>query len=140
MRERKTLARVPQRKIYLNKSFEVHGEKIPDSWRRYFRNYKLSLGASLVAQMVKKSVCSERNLGSISELRRTPGETNGYPLQYSCLENSMDRGAWWATVHGVARVGHDSVTTPPPHFVQEWLSLPWAVALFFCSFSNHLEK
>ena len=37
--------------------------------------------------------------------RRSPGERNGNPLQYSCLENSMDRGAWWAIVHGVARVG-----------------------------------
>ena len=36
------------------------------------------------------------------------------PLQYSCLENPMDRGAWWATAHGVARVGHDLVTKPPP--------------------------
>ena len=35
-------------------------------------------------------------------------EGNGYPLQYSCLNNSMDRGAWWATVHGVRRVGLDS--------------------------------
>ena len=38
----------------------------------------------------------------------------GNPLQYSCLENLMDRGAWQATVHGVARVGHDLVTKPPP--------------------------
>ena len=36
-----------------------------------------------------------------------PGEGNGYPLQYSCLENSMGRGAWWDTVHGVTRVGKD---------------------------------
>ena len=36
-----------------------------------------------------------------------PGVGNGNPLQYSCLENSMDRGAWWATVHGVARVRHN---------------------------------
>ena len=35
------------------------------------------------------------------------GEGNGTPLQYSCLENAMDGGAWWATVQGVARVGHD---------------------------------
>ena len=35
------------------------------------------------------------------------GEGNGTPLQYSCLENPMDGGAWWAAVHGVARVGHD---------------------------------
>ena len=41
--------------------------------------------------------------GSIPELDRSPGEGNGYSLQYSCLENSMDRGAWWATVHGVTK-------------------------------------
>ena len=35
--------------------------------------------------------------------RRSPGEVNGYPFQYSCLENPMDRGAWWATVHGIAK-------------------------------------
>ena len=39
-----------------------------------------------------------------------PREGNGNPLQYYCLENSMDRGAWWATVHGVAKVGHDLAT------------------------------
>ena len=42
------------------------------------------------------------------------GEGNDNPLQYSCLQNLMDRGAWWATVCGVARVGHDLVTKPPP--------------------------
>ena len=42
------------------------------------------------------------------------GEGNGNPLQYSCLENPMDRGAWQAIVHGVARVGHDLATKPPP--------------------------
>ena len=45
----------------------------------------------------KESVCNARNLGLIPELGRSPGEGNGYPLQYSCLENSMDREAWWAT-------------------------------------------
>ena len=39
------------------------------------------------------------DLGLIPESGRSPGEGNGNPLQYSCLENSMDRGAWWATVH-----------------------------------------
>ena len=42
-----------------------------------------------------------------------PGEGNSYPLQYSCLENPMDRGAWQATVHGVSRVRHNSATKPP---------------------------
>ena len=41
-------------------------------------------------------------VGKIPALGRSPGEGNGNPLQYSCLEHSMDRGAWWATVHGVA--------------------------------------
>jgi len=43
------------------------------------------------------------DLGSIPGLGSSPGEGNGYPLQYSCLENPMDRGAWWATVHGVTK-------------------------------------
>ena len=43
-------------------------------------------------------------------LRRSPGEGNGNPLQYSCLENPMDGGTWWATVHGSQRVGHDWAT------------------------------
>ena len=41
------------------------------------------------------------------------GEENGNPLQYSCLGNPLDRGAWWATVHRVARVRHDLATKPP---------------------------
>ena len=59
--------------------------------------------ASLVAQTSKESACNEGDPCSIPGLGRCPEEGNGYPLQYSCLENSMDRGAWWATVHGVAK-------------------------------------
>ena len=44
-----------------------------------------------------------RDEGSIPGLGRSPGGGHGHPLQYSCLKNSMDRGAWWATVHGVAK-------------------------------------
>ena len=51
----------------------------------------------------KESICHAGDLGLISGSGRSPGEGNGYPLQYSCLENPMDRGAWWATVHGVAK-------------------------------------
>ena len=46
-----------------------------------------------------------RDAGLIPGLGRSPGEGNGNPLQYSYLENSMDRGAWWATVYGIIRVG-----------------------------------
>ena len=52
----------------------------------------------------KESVCSARDPGSISESGRSPGEGNGNPLQYPCLENFMDRGAWWVTVLGVAEL------------------------------------
>jgi len=50
----------------------------------------------------KESACNAGDPGSIPGLGRFPEEKNGYPLQYSCLENSMDRAAWWATVLGVA--------------------------------------
>ena len=54
----------------------------------------------------KESSCNAgdtRDAGSIPGLGRFPGEENGSPLQFSCLENPMDRGAWWATVHGIAK-------------------------------------
>ena len=52
---------------------------------------------------VKVPVCNVGDLGSIPGSGRFPGEGNGNPLQYSCLENPMDRGTWWATVHGVSK-------------------------------------
>jgi len=55
----------------------------------------------------KESACNAGDLGLIPGSGRSPGEGNGYPLQYSCLEYSMDRGAWQATVHGVTRVRHN---------------------------------
>ena len=51
----------------------------------------------------KESAHSAEDLGLIPESGRSPGEGNGNLLQYSCLENPMDRGAWWATVHRVAK-------------------------------------
>ena len=53
--------------------------------------------------VVKNLPANAGDVGLISFLGRSPGEGNGNPLQYSCLENPMDRGAWWATVHEVAR-------------------------------------
>ena len=52
---------------------------------------------------VKMSACNARDPDLIPGLGRSLGEGNGNPLQYSCLENPMDRGAWWAIVHGVAK-------------------------------------
>ena len=51
----------------------------------------------------KASACDAEDPGLIPRSGRSPGEGNGNPLQYSCLENPMDRTAWWATVHGAAK-------------------------------------
>ena len=51
----------------------------------------------------KASACNARDLGSIPGWGRSPGEGNGNPLQYSCLEDPVDRGAWWVSVHGIAK-------------------------------------
>ena len=67
-------------------------------------------GASQVVLVEKNLLASEGDTGdegSILELGRYPGEGNGNPLQYSCLENPRDRGAWQATIHVVTIVGHD---------------------------------
>ena len=57
--------------------------------------------------VVKILPANAGDLGSIPGLGRSPGEGTSNPLQYSCLGNPMDRGAWWAVVHGVTRVGHN---------------------------------
>ena len=60
--------------------------------------------------------------------RINPEEGNGNPLQYSCLENPMDGGAWWATVHGSQRVGHDSVTS----LYSNSMFNIWSTSKLFC--------
>ena len=68
------------------------------------------------------SACNEGDRVSIPGLGRSPGEGNGNPLQYSCLENPMDGGAWWATVHGVEKSWtrlSDFTFTP-----EKWFILP----------------
>ena len=61
----------------------------------------------------KESACNAEDTGSIPGSRRSPGEGNVNPLQYSCLESPMDRGAWLATNYRVARVGHNLATERP---------------------------
>ena len=51
----------------------------------------------------RESACSEGDLGLIPGLERSPGEGNGKPLQYSCLDNSIDTEVWWAIAHGVTK-------------------------------------
>ena len=53
----------------------------------------------------REFACNAGDLGSISGSGRSPGEGNGYSLQYSCLESSMDRGALWTTIYGVMKSG-----------------------------------
>ena len=65
-----------------------------------------------VAQRGKRLPAVQETQGSIPGSGRSPGEGNGYPLQYSSLENPTDRGAWWATVHGVPE---SDVTKPHTH-------------------------
>ena len=60
----------------------------------------------------KESACNTSDLGLSPGLGRSPGERNGSPLQYSFLENPMDRGAWQATVHRVTKIQHDLATKP----------------------------
>ena len=62
----------------------------------------------------KESVCNAGDPSSSSGLGRYPGDGNGNPLWYSCLQNPMLREAWQATVRGVARIGHNLAMTPPP--------------------------
>ena len=59
--------------------------------------------AALVVKITPARAGDVRDVGSIPGSGRSPGGGHGNPLQYSCLENPMDRGAWWATVHGVAK-------------------------------------
>ena len=81
------------------------GSSLPRNWTRvscisggFFTNWGFPGGSE-----VKVSACNAGDLGSVPGLGRFPGEGNGNLLQYSCLENHMDGGAWWATVHGVAK-------------------------------------
>ena len=61
----------------------------------------------LVVKNLPVNAGDMRDEGLIPGLERPPGEVNDNPLQYPCLGNPTERGAWWVTVHGVARVGHD---------------------------------
>ena len=60
----------------------------------------------LVVKNTPANAGDVRNMGSIPGSGRSPGDGNSNPLQYSCLDNSMDRGGWGATVHRVSKVGH----------------------------------
>ena len=75
-------------------------------------NFSYNFPGSSLIKIPPANAEDSRDKGWILGLLRSPEKRNGYPLQYSCLENSMDRGAWRATVHGVTKLD-----------VTEWLAL-----------------
>ena len=78
--------------------------RMSDSWPLFY--FKMLLALLIVALVVKNLAANAgdlRDVGLIPVLGRSPGEGQGNPLQYSCLENPMDRGVWWATVHRVTK-------------------------------------
>ena len=78
-----------------------------------FRNFikvQCFLGGEPGGSVVKNHPANAGNTGSNPGFGSLPGEGNASPLQYSCVENPMDKAALWATLHGVQRVGHDFVT------------------------------
>ena len=79
---------------------------IPNSWKKTFtQKFYIFPGGSVVKNLHANAGDIE-DMGSIPGFERSPGEGNGNPLQYSCLGNPMDRGIWWAIVHGVAEELH----------------------------------
>ena len=75
--------------------------KIKEIIRKHFFSTLNMAQGFLGGSNGKESACNAGDPGSIPGSGRSPGEENGNPLQYSCLGNPMDRGTWWATVHGV---------------------------------------
>ena len=94
-------------KYYMNISIHLNINMHPTSYAKILiKGYYRCLLGSPGGTMVKISPANAgdiRDMGSVPGLRRSPGGGHGNPLQYSCLENPMDRGAWQATVHGVAK-------------------------------------
>ena len=105
---------LPERELMDNGMALSIGNSIP-LWINtgVFRFMWQSLGGSVG----KESACNAGDPGLIPGSGRFLGEGNANPLQYSCLGNPMERGDWWSTVHGVARVWHDLAMKPPPLFM-----------------------
>ena len=76
---------------------------ILNSLENLIKSYNIILKGFPCSSVGKEFTCSARDPGSIPGLRRSPGEGNGNPFQYPCLENFMDTGAWWAAVRGVSK-------------------------------------
>ena len=81
----------------------VHGVAKSRTWLSGWTELNCAKGAPQGVLMVKNTPADAGDLGWIPGSGRSPGGGHGIPLHYYCLENSMDRGAWWATVHGVSK-------------------------------------
>ena len=91
-----------RRSVFTEKAVVSEGKERVDYSSRMWR-WEVAGDMGPSSSGGKESACNAGDLGLIPESGRSPGEGNGNPLQYSCLENSMDEGAWWATVHGVTK-------------------------------------
>ena len=104
-------------------------------WQFCFQFFKKPLGFPH-SSVSNESACNAEDWGLIPGSRRSHGEGNGNLLQYSCLQQPRDRGAWQITVHGVARVRHKLAFKPPPYCYPWWLYLftfqPVVREVYFC--------
>ena len=98
-------------------------------------------GVYFVAQMVKNLLANSGDPGLIPGSGRSPGERHGYTLQYSCLENSMNRGAWQATVHGVAK-SQTGLSDEYTHMVETRIVFihSYECYLYFTCHEKHLKS
>ena len=119
-------------------SWQIDGETM-----KTVRDFIL-VGSQIIASLPYSSTgkdvsCNARGLGSVAGLGRCSGEGNGNPLQYSCLENLIDRRSRRATVHGVARIRHDFVTKSPPLKLLQMVTAAMKLK-DACSFNLSLEE
>ena len=90
--------------VYISISIWVPGLATPNMHQWHINYFPLKLLRGFLGDSdIKESIYNLGDLGLIPELGWSPGEGNGYPLQYSCLGNPMDRGSWQVTVHGIAK-------------------------------------
>ena len=109
--------------------------------RKMLTKYGTSYCSYFLHSSVRKSsACNAGDPGSIPGLEISPGEGNGNPLQYTCLENPMDREAWLVAVYDVARVRHDLATKPPPPLFTQFVNeITFHFVFIFFTLKKHVN-